>query len=227
MIWDCFPYWREHQLIAARQELWRQAGIDVNLVAFIGDSTLRGKPKPACPPPPAGVRVVDVKLGNFDENDKHGLERQQRDAVLTIVDEMEPDDLVLLCDADEIVDPAALDRIADRARIGTAALEMWLYPFDYRWRCEWVWNQPRAMYAANLRGLSGNVRAGWVMKSVQRAGWHLTTHDDAKIAAIAHYECDTVEHRAHVAQCLVERTDFEGRPLVDDCVPDTLACLLP
>jgi hypothetical protein len=212
-IWDCFPYWREHRLVTARQELWKRSGLDVRLVAFVGDRTHRGNPKPPSPAPPKGVRVVEVTLTAADD---WGRERQQRDAVLQLVPEMDPDDLVLLCDADELVDPSATARIYGRAERGMTSLEMWCYLFDTDWRTARPWLQAKACTARHLADLRGDVRATWTYQRAQRAGWHFSYQDDVdgKLAAFAHAECDTPEHRQLVDRCRVQHLDFEGHPLV-------------
>jgi hypothetical protein len=129
---------------------------------------------------------------------------------------MAADDLVLICDADEIVNPEAIGRITDRVSYGVAALEMWLYPHDTSWRCVKPWMQAKA---ARPHQLQPDLRGMWAMKRVQRAGWHLTTSDDTKLSAFAHAECDTVEHRAHVQRCRDNLTDLEARPLIHDPLP--------
>lgn len=211
MIWDCFPYWREQALVDTRRRLWERSGLDVEMVAFVGDRTHRGTAK--AHPPPVGVRTVDVVL---DAPTDWGRERQQRDAVLGLAAEMDPDDVVLVCDVDELVDPSAVERIAGD---GVTGLEMWMYPFDREWRCRRPWTQAKAMRASYLRGLAGDVRGGWVMRRVRLAGWHLTSNDDEKLASFAHAECDTVSYRELVRRCRRDLVDMEGVPLVYDPLP--------
>jgi hypothetical protein len=224
-IWDCFPYWREHRLVAARQELWSRSGLDVRLVAFVGDRTHRGNPKPPSPAPPSGVRVVEVALTAPDD---WGRERQQRDAVLELVPEMDPDDLVLLCDADEIVDPSATARIYGRAERGMASLEMRCYLFDTNWRTPYPWLQAKACLAGHLATLTGDLRAQWTFQRAQRAGWHLTYQDDVdgKLAAFAHSELDTQAIRNTIDRCRREHLDLEGRPLLYEPLTGALAEVL-
>jgi hypothetical protein len=228
MIWDCISYWREHRLVAARLELWRRSGLDVTVVAFVGDRTHRGNPKPAgIPDPPAGVRVVNVTL---DAGDDWGRERQQRDAVTGLVPKMAGDDLVLLCDADEIVDPAAIPRIVDAAQNGPARLMMAVYMFDTRWRTQTPWSHPVALLAKHMqRKPSQRFREKHGRgPRVRDAGWHLTYQDDvdAKLSAFAHAEVDTPEFRRQLEQARTTHIGLDGIPFVDQPLTGPLADVL-
>lgn len=222
-VWDCYPYWRERWAAEARLHLWSTLAPDVEYwpVAFRGDRTHRGTPLPDdLPDPPDGVEVVRVTL---DAGSDWGREEQQRDAVVLLKPAMEPDDLVLLCDADEIVDPRRLDAILDATVNGPARLSMGLWMCGTRWRNKRPWTHPVACRARDLPPHpSQRLRLGPVTRVVPDAGWHLsylgTDEDvDAKLKAFAHSECDTEQYRAAMARLREEGDDQRVEdPLSED-----------
>jgi hypothetical protein len=217
MIWDCFPYWRERRLVAVRLELWRRSGLDATVVAFVGDRTHRGNPKPSgLPAPPAGVRVVDVTL---DAGGDWERERQQRDAVTDLRPEMAPDDLVLLCDADEIVDPLAVPRIVETAHGGPVRLAMAVYMFDTSNLSQARWSHAVAFHARDMQRKPSQrfrERHGRLPR-VADAGWHLTYQGDIdeKLSAFAHAEVDTDEYRDQLAASRRDRVGLDGVPFIN------------
>lgn len=220
-VWDVFPYWRERWAAEARLALWSTLAPDVDYrpVAFLGDRTHRGGPLPVdLPPVPDGVETVTVRLTASDD---WGREMQQRDAVTTLLSRMQPDDLVLLCDADEIADPRKLDEILAATVHRPCKLAMRLWYYGTRWRAPDWWAHPAACRARDLpEHPSRRLRlSGW--PAVLDAGWHIswTGSDEdrsAKISAFAHSELDNPQGRAAVAYGAAHGLDPHGRPLLDD-----------
>jgi hypothetical protein len=209
-VWDAFPYWRERWAVEARLRLWADLAPDVPYtpVALVGDRTHRGDPLPdGLPDLPAGVEAVSVTL---DAGDDWGREAQQRDAVRLLLPRMEPDDLLLLCDADELVDPRVLPAILAATEHGPVKLRMLIYMCGTRWRHPTWWKHPAACRArdipaqptADLRMYFGPIPRP--MPRVPDAGWHLTYYGsdedvDRKLSAFAHAEHDTVQMRRELA----------------------------
>jgi hypothetical protein len=221
-VWDVFPYWRERWAVDARLRLWAELAPDVTHlpVALVGDRTHRGT---TLPPPelPVGVERVTVTL---DAADDWGRERQQRDAVSSLP--MGRDDLVLLCDADEFVDPRALPAIRATTAVGPVKLRMALYACGMRWRHRDWWRHPAACRARDLPAdPSDHLRMNFALPKVDNAGWHLTylldSDVDAKLRAFAHAECDTEQYRADLA-----RVRETGDGFVDDPLTGPLADIL-
>jgi hypothetical protein len=164
----------------------------------------------------------------LDAPDDWGREEQQRDAVVEFAREhMAPDDLILLTDADEIVDPRRLPDILAATEHGPVKLAMGLWMCGTRWRNVRPWTHPAACRARDLPPFpSQNLRLSR-RPVVPGAGWHLsyfgTDEDiDAKLRAFAHAECDTAENRAGLAR-LREHGDAER---VDDPLTGPLADFL-
>lgn len=228
IVFDVAPYWREAWAFEARQRLWAQFAPDVDYqpVALVGDRTHRGEPKPSnLPPPPAGVAVVPVTL---DAGTDWGREEQQRDAVHSAL-AAHSDDLVLLGDADEIVDPRRLDAILAATEQGPVKLAMALYFYGSRWRYPRPWTHAGACRARDLpQSVSRSIRLA-AHPVVPDAGWHLSYVGDwdAKLKAFAHSEVDTPEFRATLQRgAELGTSPGGGEALIDDPLPADIVSLL-
>lgn len=226
-VWDVFPYWRERWAVHARLGLWAELAPDVTHipVALVGDRTHRGTPLPP-PELPAGVERVAVRL---DAGDDWGREAQQRDAVRSLP--MAPDDLLLLCDADELVDPRALPAIVAATEGGPVKLRMANYMCGTRWRHRDWWRHPAACRARYVpEHPTADLRMNFALPRMPDAGWHLTylgtdADVDAKLSAFAHAELDTPETRQDIARIRAEGTGWIDDPLTGP-LADILADLL-
>jgi hypothetical protein len=216
IVWDAFPYWREQWAVDARLQLWSTLApeVDYRPVALLGDRTHRGDPLSADRQPPAGgMSVVTV----LDADGDWEREKQQRDAVRTVLPMMAPDDLVLLVDADEFVDPRALSAIRAATESGPAKLRMAVYMCGTRWRHPDTWRHPTACRARDLpEHPTDGLRLNFGLPKVPEAGWHLTYYDedvDAKLRAFAHAEYDNEQTRLELADIREHGTAFVDAPL--------------
>jgi hypothetical protein len=216
-VWDVFPYWRERWAVEARLQLWATLApeVDYEPVMLVGDRTHRGEPLPATTIP-AGIESVHVMLDAAGDWER---EQQQRDAVRMMLPRMEPDDLILLCDADELVDPRVLPGIAAATEAGPVKLRMALYMCGTRWRHRDPWRHPAACRARDLpEHPSERLRMDFSLPKVDSAGWHLTYFGtdedvDAKLSAFAHAEYDTAEMRHEIADIRDSGLGFIEDPL--------------
>lgn len=221
-VWDVFPYWREQWAVDARLKLW--AGVDGYVpVALVGDRTHRGNRQPW---PVPQVERVAVTL---DADSDWGREAQQRDAVRLLLRDtrgmfstlpwMDPDDLILLTDADELVDPRALPAIAKATESGPVKLKMVHYMCGTRWRHRDWWRHAGACRARDLpEHPTAELRMNFVLPRVPDAGWHLTyfgTDEDVdlKLSAFAHAEYDTAQTRLDIAHIRAEGPGWIDGPL--------------
>lgn len=215
-----FPYWRERWAIDARLKLW--AGVDYEPVAFMGNRTHRGDPLPVAPLPRL---PVDWVLTTLLADDDWGREAEQRDAIWLLAERMDPDDLILLTDADEFVDPRRLDAIAAATESGPVKLRMAIYMCGTRWKHRDSWRHPAACRARDLpEHPTADLRMNFSLPKVPDAGWHLTYFDedvDGKLKAFAHSEWDTPEGRATFADIRAN-----GTGLIDDPLTGPLAEVL-
>jgi hypothetical protein len=228
-VFDVFPYWRERWAVDARLRLWADQAPEVayQAVAVVADRTHRGAPLYGAPDLPPAVRVMRVTL---DADDDWGREAQHRDASRWVLHPpLDPDDLILLTDADELVDPRRLNAIVEATESGPVKLRMAIYMCGTRWRHRDWWRHPAACRAGGMWGLrnyrpTADLRMNFTLPKVPEAGWHLTYFDedvDGKLRAFAHAECDTPEFRAEI-----ERVRAEGIGLEDDPLTGPLADIL-
>lgn len=171
----------------------------------------------------SGVHWSHVTL---DADTDWGREEQQRDMVTELLPDMAPDDLILLTDADEFVDPRALSRILEATKFGPVKLRMGNYMCGTRYRTPSTWRHPAACRARDLpEHPTRDLRMNFSLPQVDDAGWHLTyfveADVDAKLSAFAHAECDTPQMRQELASI----REF-GTGCVDDPLTGPLADIL-
>lgn len=198
-VWDMFPYWREQWALRARLQLWADCA-EYRPVALLGDRTFRGDPLPALVQPIESVRTT------LDADGAWEREKQQRDAIWLLREYMADDDLVLIGDADEFVDPRALDRILAATAAGPVKLRMAMYVCGTRFRDPTPWRHAAACRARDLpEHVTDQLRDVRSLPQVDDAGWHLTYYGtdedvDLKLKAFSHAEVDTPEMRASLAR---------------------------
>lgn len=209
-VFDAFSYWRnsERWAIDARRHLWQTLAptIPYVMVACVGDRTHRGNPLPDGPPEvPDWVERVDVTLDG--PSDWH-RDEQQRDAIWAHLHwRIGPDDLVIISDTDEIVDPRMLGTLQELAQAYMyVRIGMHLWMCGTTWRNEHPWDQTLIMRGEHLPENVSKIRrdmAYGVTSPV--AGWHLSYFGsdefiDQKLRAYAHAEFDTEETRETLRQ---------------------------
>lgn len=216
-VWDVFPYWRERWAVDARLRLW--AGVDnYNPLALVGDRTFRGQPLELVEP---GIQMTRVVL---DAGGPWEREHQQRNAVYALKAGLDPDDLLLLTDADEFVDPAALPQILEATESGPVKLRMAMYACGTRWRNPGLWKHAAACRVRDLpEKPSEQLRSVRSFPGIDDAGWHLSFFGsdedvDAKLRAFAHEDHDTPAMRADLV-----RLRETGNGWLDDPLTGPLA----
>ena len=229
-VFDAFSYWRnsERWALEARRWLWKTLAPDVEytMVACVGDRTHRGNPLPDGPPEvPDWVERLDVELNAPGD---WGRDEQQRDAIWDYLQgRIAVDDLVIVCDTDEIVDPRMLPMLKEHAQANDyVRVAMYLWMVGTTWRNQEPWTQGLIMRGDRLPPNVSKVRRDLATGFTSPiAGWHLSyfgSEDfiDQKLGAFAHAEVDNDEMREALrlirAQGAghMERVPLEG-PLAD------------
>lgn len=212
-------------MLRARVRLF--AGCGVRHVSIEGDRTFQGDPRPLAPPF-SSVEQYVVHLpegkdsGYFDIG--HGpnwnRERLQRNAVLDVIKDEPDDTVVLICDADELIDPTRLDDIVRRARRGPTHLILQNFYYGPQWQGPDFWF-PVAVTAGWLRSSRQtpfDLRTAGLAR-VRNAGWHCSywggqAKIEEKLAAFSHTEVSEPERKRRILDGSRTGTGPNGEPLV-------------
>lgn len=243
-VWWLSPFRNEVDVLAARLELWAEdppdGVVSVEHVVQIADHTHQGEPAgdlfernanlyqalQEAGVDAGGVHILGVHLDPEPKGDEANWarERRQRDAILgsDLADKVEPHDLVLCTDVDEIVDPAIVPHLLRvtsggyRARLGMRMLFFdarwelpagWFHAYAFRWR-----DRPTSLSAART-GQEGTYPL------VENAGYHCSWNGgdagrQAKIDAFAHAEFRDDDARIHMADAATVGVGPNGENLV-------------
>jgi len=131
--------------------------------------------------------------------DRWVSDRFQRNAIRRGLQGIEPDDLVVVTDVDEIPDPAVLASLRAQP-LEAVALEMRPCYYRANWELRRVWSHPRVVRASAL-GLPDQLRWAEHLPSVPAAGTHFSYLMGAgdvaqKYRWFAHDELDTDRDRS-------------------------------
>ncbi|MHB8262640.1 MAG: glycosyltransferase [Acidimicrobiales bacterium] len=235
-IYDCFPFFNEVDMLDARVEEMARV-VDVFAVS---ESTLThsGIIKPLVFPDckerfaryGKDFRYIVADL----PADGAAWERKasQRDALISAVQDADPDDLVICCDLDEIVDSTRMDEIIAATSTGPVSLAMPVYYYSLSWRSPQRWIHSKAFRVRDLPASLSWLRlsdiVGWgELPVVENAGWHLSYFGGSqkvheKLSSFAHCEYDTSEVHATLDDLMEQGITIHGMRLerVEDSFPE-------
>jgi beta-1,4-mannosyl-glycoprotein beta-1,4-N-acetylglucosaminyltransferase len=243
-VYDCFTYFDEIEHLEARLELLRYS-VD-GFIVCEGTHTHQGEPKPlhldGVDLPDNVIRLV-ADLGSYTE--PWDREHAQRDyigqyiwsGILTEGSPFNLDDIITVCDVDEILNPRVVDYLPNATRNGPVALAMKMYYYGLSWEdpgpsadVSLAWLHPRAMRIKHMPASLSELResAGSEFNAVVGGGWHISYWGGpwrraAKLRAYAHAEQNNPETHALMKTAdatgigpngeeLVAVTDWEGIP---------------
>lgn len=177
-------------------------------------------------------------LGSYTE--PWDREHAQRDFIGTYVKAMvgevfEPDDILVVCDADEHVNPEIVPLLAEATDEGPVALSMQMCYYGLDWEDANLspgWLHARALRVRDLPASLSELRlshtGGGPQRVIVGAGWHISyvggpARRAAKLRAYAHAEQNNPETHARIATAhetgigpngekLVAVTDWAGIP---------------
>lgn len=204
------------------------SGVVDRHVMIEGSLTLQGQPRNPSTvelPPKVERHVVELPEGRdgvismlSDLNWQR--ERTQRNAVADLVANEDPDAVVLVCDADELVDPEAIPRIARATMRGPVHLIMDTYYYGFGWMApDPIW-QPVAARVKDLKRRDiFAMRIGGLNGKVKNAGWHCSYWGGShrvkeKLATFAHEENSAPERRQMILDGWKTGTGPNGEELV-------------
>lgn len=218
---DLCPFFNETEVLRARVCLL--TGTWTNTYVAEAHVTHQGEPKPLYldgTDLPVGRMVADLS----GHTDNWSRERAQRDALRDhpVVDHVDPDDLVLSCDVDELIDPKALPRIAEATEHGPVRLGMRMFYYGLDWEDPAGWGHPVAFRARDLPDSLSELRLRPGLPGLPGCGWHVSyvggrKRRRAKVEAFAH-----AENRAPEVWQRIETGDETGvGPNGEQLVPAT------
>lgn len=232
-VWLCVTYFDELDHLQAQLELLEYV-VD-GFIVCEGTHTHQGDPKPlhldGVALPDTVIRLV-AELGELD--DPWARENAQRDTIGTYVQTVNclvrPDDILVVCDVDEILNPEAVKFLDSATTDGPIALQMRMLYYGLDWEDPGPlgWLHPRALRVRDLPESLSALRESEVTRFVAHSGWHISYTGGpekraAKLRAYAHAEQNNPDTHALIATAhetgigpngeeLVRVTDLEGVP---------------
>jgi beta-1,4-mannosyl-glycoprotein beta-1,4-N-acetylglucosaminyltransferase len=187
---ELLPIHNELDILQARVQLTR-GHVDRHIVVE-GDLTHQGHLRPPLEALPASVeRHLAILPTGEGDRANWAREEAQRDALALFAGHLDPDDLILSCDVDELVDPHAIPRIADATLHGPVSLHMRMIYYGTREDPQ-GWLGAKALRAQHIPRSLSALRLSRC-PPVRDCGWHLSYLGDTdrrrrKVEAYAHAE---------------------------------------
>jgi beta-1,4-mannosyl-glycoprotein beta-1,4-N-acetylglucosaminyltransferase len=229
MIFDCFTYFNELDLLKIRLD--ELSELDVTHVLIESDYTFSGNKKPLYfKEKKLAIKNKRIKNFVFDKMPNNGNpwdnESAQRNYIYNALIELnaKDDDIVILTDADEIVNPNSIFEYGDSKE--TKSLVMDLYFYYLNWQSgKQNWTLPKITTFGQLKKSTvTQIRNEGASESILNAGWHFSYigGEEAvqyKIQSFSHQELNTpeqntiekIKERIEASNCLKLNT-YESLP---------------
>jgi len=216
-IYDCFTFFNEFELLELRlRELYDHVD---HFVLVEARKTFQNKEKPLYYKENAiqfaewADKIIHYVVDDMPEDtDAWGRERYQRDAIVQAVSNADPNDIIMIGDADEIPRPETVDHLRTSTR-DIWGFRMPLFNFKYNYMlvnqdCYSVWSgalRKRLLVSAEdfrrMRHALNDFEYGAqdsMLEIVEHAGWHFTYMGNeefakTKIQSFAHAETNRPE----------------------------------
>lgn len=234
-VWLCVTYFDELDHLQAQLELLEYV-VD-GFIVCEGTHTHQGDPKPlhldGVDLPDTVIRCV-ADLSDYEK--PWDREHAQRDYIGITARSMldwgnfAPDDILVVCDVDEILNPEAVKFLDSATEDGPISLQMRMLYYGLGWEDPGPlgWLHPRALRVRDLPESLSALRESEVTRFVAHSGWHISYWGGpekraAKLRAYAHAEQNNASTHALIATAhetgigpngeqLVRVTDLEGVP---------------
>lgn len=247
MIYDCFMFFNELDLLEIR--LYELCDVVDYFVLVEATKTHTGKDKPlyywenrdrfwefqdeiiyiCVEDMPITKGEIEATLTNQDRHwieskyqteDNWVRERFQRNAIMRALQDADPEDIIIISDADEIVRASALQEALPNLCEGSNAVEQTLNTYYINWRCtNMPWWGSKIIRRKFLTGETTPSEVRFhtpACKYIYNGGWHFGYLGGAdaireKIKAFAHQEFNTPEVLNAVDSRLTHKNDALGR----------------
>lgn len=247
MIWDCFQFFNELDLLEIR--LHELGDIVDQFVLVEADKTHTGRSKPCSywehrdrfwqfQDKITYICVEDMPItkaeieATLTSQDRHWIEskyqmednwvreRFQRNAIMRALEHADPEDIIIISDADEIVRASALQEALPNLCEGSNAVEQTLNTYYINWQCtNMPWWGSKIIKRKFLVGETTPSEVRFhtpACKYIYNGGWHFgflggTEQIQRKLAAYAHQEFNTPETFQAIEGRLHAKVDAIGR----------------
>lgn len=230
-IWDCFTYFNEEEILRIRLE--ELDSVVDHFVIVEAGHTFTGEPKRTyfddigdwIDPYRDKIKRVLYTCSHPPKSRAWDLETKQRNAILTGIKDAEPDDIIIMGDADEI----------PRANMLNHSGPVQLDTTQYFWGPHWQLPQHCNRGARPVISLKKFITSPQEMRAAQlpripNAAWHFSFFDvsniDKKITAFSHTEFNKPEYKdiKQIKRRIAEGIDpFDRFPLkwteIDETFP--------
>jgi beta-1,4-mannosyl-glycoprotein beta-1,4-N-acetylglucosaminyltransferase len=214
-VYDCFTFKDELDLLEMRLEIMADA-VD-HLVLVEATETFAGRPKALTFRDHRdrfaahADKIIHVVVDDLPQVQSRWLrERAQRNAIHRGLVGARPDDLLLISDIDEIVDPIAIEQLRrDLAEPTILQMQLMYYKVNLRGG---TWDLARAIRARDA-GCLDCLRRTTDLPRVTDAGWHLSYLIDPRAAVekihdFSHAELEAFATESHLERCM--RLQLDG-----------------
>lgn len=235
MVYDCFLFLNELMLLELRME---ELGDWVDKFVIVEASrTHQNNPKPFVFEENRDKfskwedKIIHIKVEDINEPNPRENHKVHRQHVMDALTECNDDDIILLCDVDEIPDlPAVVPNPINKS-IFTLKLRTFYYNFNTE--SNEVSTGPKiGPYGEMKNTPMWKVRQG-KYPIIEDAGWHFSYVADAdgiryKIASFLHHDLNTASNRNHLSERMSTLKDPFGRNIqlhvteIDHTFPKTI-----
>ena len=158
-------------------------------------------------------------------------EKFQRNAIsrgIQLLDTLDPSDVIIITDVDEIPDPRVLESIQlEKRKVDLHTLQMDFYYYNLRTQQQLEWTSGKMISYEKYKELRATCDDIRFMKCPMiKCGWHLSYFGDEsfisnKIKHFTHQELNNAmcTNEIHIAYSVQQQMDLYGRPLVLKNIP--------
>jgi beta-1,4-mannosyl-glycoprotein beta-1,4-N-acetylglucosaminyltransferase len=153
----------------------------------------------------------------YQMGDNWVRERFQRNTMMRALQNVDPDDIIIISDADEIVRPSVLENIRETIVDGSNAVNQMLHSYYMNWKCtNMPWWGSKILKRKFVTNPSEHRFHTPASKGIENGGWHFNFLGGAnavrlKIKSYAHNEFNIPDVMDRVEERLIDCKDALGR----------------
>lgn len=211
MIYDCFLYNGESELLEIRVNELSQCDLPVTHILIESKFTFTGKEKPHyydnVKEQFSDFPIMSISVENTIEGTPWDRERFQRNIIMNAIDILCPSDdsIVIISDVDEIPNHKAIDEFDPKREFSALLMNKYGYYLNYL-EAGQSWDRARVMTYGYLKNKSPEeVRNSGYDAVIPNAGWHwswLRNRAKEKLKSFSHTELDNEENEWWIERAL-------------------------